>query len=91
MEERLIELINLAEQRGYFKPSPEEIIYLGSLPYTVDEAGIFVEYHEHTHSAEEIIKILIPSMSKEEMKEFIEEMESFIEKKENENANKKSD
>ena len=90
MEDRLIELINLAEQRGYFKPSPKEIVYLDSLPYTVNDAGIFVEYHEHAHFTTDIIELLIPSMSEEEIKEFTEEMEIFIEKKEKENDNKES-
>lgn len=84
MEDRLIELVSLAEQRGYFDPSPEEIVYLGSLPYTVNDAGIYVEYHEDAHAATEIIKLLIPSMSKEKIKEFVEEMEVFIEEKERE-------
>ena len=86
MEDRLIELVRLAERRGYFKPSPKEIIYLGSLPYTVNDAGMFVEYHEDAHVATEIIEFLISSMSKEKIKEFTEEMEVFIEKKEKENA-----
>ena len=91
MEDRLIELVSLAERRGYFKPSPKEIVYLGSLPYTVNDAGIFVEYHEDAYATTEIVKILIPSMSKEKIKEFIEEMEAFIEKKEKENEDKESD
>lgn len=91
MKDRLIELVSLAEQRGYFKPSPKEIVYLGSLPYTVNDAGIYVEYHEDAHSATEIIKLLIPSMSEEKIKEFVEEMEVFIKEKEKENENKESD
>lgn len=88
MEDRLIELVSLAEQRGYFNSQPKEIVYLGSLPYTINENGIFVEYHEDAHFPTEIIKLLIPSMSKEKIKEFIEEMEIFIEEKENEDVNK---
>lgn len=88
MEDKLIELVSLAEQRGYFESTQKKIVYLGSLPYIINEAGIFVEYHEHTHSPTEIVKLLIPSMSKEKLKEFIEEMEIFIKEKENENANK---
>jgi hypothetical protein len=91
MKDRLIELVSLAEQRGYFNPSPKEIVYLGSLPYTVNDAGIYVEYHEDAHAATEIIKLLIPSMSEEKIKEFVEEMEVFIKEKEKENENKESD
>lgn len=90
MKDRLIELINLAEQRGYFKSQPKEIVYLGSLPYTVNDAGIFVEYHEDAHFTTDVIELLIPSMSEEEIKKFTEEMEIFIEKKEKENGNSKS-